>query len=277
MDKLFKMYKNDFTYNLIASIKPTEKEELLELELFVEEDPETSYKFSGGLTNLIDQDKIWKKFEISEAYDLIKQNFDSKKIDFDIEPMYAMLKLGTIIFNKEISTSIKLIRSTKKESSKEDIIISLFSKITKLTNDIARLKKKKTEHIYEVCKNQQFYLTYPNKTFEFQVSFKYNGDVEFKFEMELNQNQSQSPWVCVSIHWENLNTKEKGENIIFCKNLYATPATQSGYYNLPTIKAKKLLHLKSGDYRLKLVLEQNTNSNNCLQYSSIKLISKSRY
>jgi len=276
MEKVYKIYKDDFSYSLNMRTSQENEEEVLILVLILEEEPDVSYKFSGTITNLIDQNKYWKKFEISEACDLIKQNYENKKIDLEIQALNANITLKTIILNNEIKLNIKLIRETEKKISNDELLETLLSKVSKLTNEISKIKVKKTEHIYDMLKNSHNWLPYPSKTIDFDTSFRYNGDVEFKFETRLNQAQNQSTWLLATLLWENVSNDEKGETIIFNQHFYKTPATESGYYNLGTVKSNKVLNFKAGEYKMKLLLEQSTNGS-VLLYYYIKLHSKSRY
>jgi len=275
MEKELKIYQTDSTYNLGMNLKQAEQEELLEIIITAEDDPEEVYSFVGGLTKLIDQDKFWKKFEVSEIIDLINYNYEQKKLELQFQNNSAIISLVVSLFNKETKTSLKLNKTEKKELTKDEMIETLNNKVSKLSVDILKIKRKKTEHVCQVSKNSQFYLTYPNKIYEFETTFKYNGDVEFIYEMEIHQNAGNASWLCVSILWENIDRKEKDEFIIYNKNFYATCQTSSGWYNHPTIKSQRIVNFKSGNYKMKLIIEQNS-SGNIFYASFIKLFSKSK-
>jgi hypothetical protein len=271
---------NNKIYDLSFTTRKSEDETYLEISIHPETETIYFYKFNGTITNLIDQDKQWRKFEIFEVEDILKDNIDNKTYELETTEDHYILSLQIVLNNKKSKYSIKLTKTLKDEdlvlkSDSDTNLLNLHSKILGLTQEIKKSKINKTQIIYDMPKNSHSWLPQGRKEYPFDFTIKNSGNIEFIVNVELNQAHGLASWLYIDLEWENSSSGEKGIHTLYNKHFYATESTQSGYYNLPTIKASRIEVFLKGFYKMKLVLHQNSGGSIFL-LNYIKLFSKNR-
>jgi hypothetical protein len=271
---------NNKIYDLSYTTKKSEDETFLEITIHPETESFYFYKFNGTITNLIDQDKQWRKFELTEVEDILKDNIENKTYELETSEDYYILSLQIILNNKKSKYGIKLAKTLKEEdlvlkSGSDTNLLNLHSKILVLSQEIKKSKINKTQLVYDMPKNSHSWLPQGRKEYPFDFTVKSSGNLEFIVHIELNQAHGLATWFYIDLEWENTSSGEKGVYTLYNKQFYATESTQSGYYNLPTIKANRIDNFLKGVYKMKLILHQNSGGSIFL-LNYIKLFSKNR-
>ncbi len=76
----FILSKDGQIYDFTVLIFQENNEEILNLELKKENSFDSTFKFSGSITHLIDQVATWKKFEMEEIVEIIIDLADKNKL-----------------------------------------------------------------------------------------------------------------------------------------------------------------------------------------------------
>ncbi len=127
----FMIVSNNKIYDLTLSTKKQDDDDFLDMTVHPETDSPYFYKMFGSITNLIDQDRQWKKFDIPEIVEIIKDNIETKSLELETSEEFYLVYLQVIINSKKNKYFIKLIKSLKQESINEDS--NMLAKIFNLT------------------------------------------------------------------------------------------------------------------------------------------------
>jgi hypothetical protein len=125
------------------------------------------WSLDADLTTLIDLDKNWKKFDISEIKDLVLECVKSSKYSVNFNDKAAHIKLKTIFASKEVELNLKLNLKEEKENDKttESEILALLKRIELLET------KKKFQLIFRPGHHGW--------------GFKFEGNLELKFTSDV--------------------------------------------------------------------------------------------
>jgi hypothetical protein len=271
MEENFILTKDGEIYDLKMEISKVSEDEILYLKLSKENVNDYFFTFSGTLTNLIDQDPVWKKFELDEIKETVTVNCKQKKVQMKISEDSVVLIFSFDVLGKTKEGSIKLSKKLQEKTKTDEGNGVSAELLESILNELSLLRRNKKVCLYHWTidfegKSSTHYL-------DFNYDMKFSSDVEFIFEFKLTSLISQYPNLKIHLETENTDTLEKQNYFIYNNHYYST-STPSGYQTHAMEKMKHIVtNFKRGNYKIRVKL---TPSNGSLYFNYFKLFMKIR-
>jgi hypothetical protein len=271
--KEYLVSENNLVYDLTVESRISGDETTFEITIEQENDSEYNYKFSGSLTNLIDHDKRWKKFDDHEILDMIDFNYTNKKMELEVERETITLKLKFNVNGVESQIPIKLTKTIKPEpilkTSGDDQLIGV---ILKLTRDLKKLQVKKLQ-VLNVTYDKSYKNINGSKEFPFDFELKNSANVEFISLFSLNCKKSS--YLTATIQYQNTSTSESGKFILY--NCYYYNKFDSDRWRAieNPVEAKYIQRLNRGIYTMKFMFDTN-NCDDAYELNMLRVFCKIR-
>ncbi len=252
---------NHIIYDLFVLTNKIEDEFQIDLKIEHENDSIYNYRFCGTISNLIEHDKNWKKFEFKEILDLIEFNHKEKKFELSFEKDYATLRLAYNLNGVENKLSMKFEKKKripdeilrKKDSIIQDCDITTL--IQNLTREIKKLYPIKYQ-LLDVTYGMTHDSLKKRNEYPFELELKYSGNFEFIINFLINLHcEVDGHYFVAYLDYENISTCESGNIILYSCRYY-----NHGYENRRTLEPLKenvIKPLGKGNYKMNLILENN--------------------
>jgi hypothetical protein len=257
--KEYLVSKNNLVYDLTVESRICGEETNFEIIIEQEYEFEYFYKFSGTLTNLIDHDKRWKKFDDHEIIDLMDYNYTNKMLEIEVEKEIITLKIKYNVNGIEIQIPIILTKLIKPEpilnKCGDDQLISV---ILKLKRDLKKLQVKKVQ-VLNIIYDKSYKALNENKEFAFDLELKNSANVEFISLFSINCNKDS--YLTASLQYENTSTSELLKTLIYNCRYYNRYDTDRWRVIENPVEVKFIQRLNKGIYKMKFLFDTNDKDN----------------
>jgi hypothetical protein len=256
MQENFILTKDGEIYDLKMEISKVSEEEILYLKLSKENVNDYFFTFSGTITNLIDQDGIWKKFELDEIKETVTNNCKQKKVQMKIsEDSVVLIFFFFDVLGKTKEGSIKLSKKLQEKTKTDEVNGVSAGLLESILNEFSLLRRNKKVCLYHwTIEEEEIGSTH---NLDFNYDMKFSSNVEFIFEFKLTTTNNTIPRFKIHLETENTDTLEK-QNYFIYNNFYYCQNSNNGYQNHAMEKVKHIVtNFKRGNYKMRVIFSVN--------------------